>query len=65
MKAKTHALASGLIFLLVFILHGLRIIFGWHAEIGGWEVPIYISWIVVVIVGYLSYHGLRLGGYLK
>lgn len=48
------------IFLIIFSLHLLRIIFGWYAEIGGWEVPMWLSWVAVVFAGFLSAFGFRL-----
>jgi Mn2+/Fe2+ NRAMP family transporter len=51
---RIYVAVSGLIFDLVFLLHVLRIIFGWRAEIGEFEVPMWISWVSLVVVGYLA-----------
>ncbi|MBI4489032.1 MAG: hypothetical protein HY694_08090 [Deltaproteobacteria bacterium] len=61
MSKKTFAFTAGAIFALIALLHLLRIVFGWHAEIGGWEVPTWISWVAVIIAAYLGYEGIRLG----
>ncbi len=45
---------------MVALLHALRIIFGWHAVIGEWEVPTWVSWIALIIAGYLAYEGIKL-----
>lgn len=46
-----------LIFLVLGILHGLRLYFGWDAVVAGWEVPRELSWVAVVVAGYLSWQG--------
>lgn len=60
MGRKSYALTVGLIFLIIAVLHLLRIILGWEAVIGGWAVPEWVSWTALVVAGFLAYHGLRL-----
>lgn len=60
MDQKTFAIVSGAIFALVALLHILRILMGWPAMIGGWMVPVWVSWIGLVVAGGLSYFGLSL-----
>ncbi len=60
MDQKTFSLISGFIFVLIAILHVLRIVYAWDAVIGGWEVPKLISWVAIVVGVYLGYEGLRL-----
>jgi hypothetical protein len=60
MPQTIYIAVSGLIFDLVFLFHLLRIIFGWHAEIGGFEVPMWISWVSLAIAGYLAITAYRL-----
>ena len=60
MNHKTFSLTAGIIFLLIFILHLLRIIRGWEGVIGTFVVPMWVSWAAVLIAGYLAYQGLRL-----
>jgi hypothetical protein len=55
MQNKTYFKTVGIIFALVFILHGLRAINGWQAEIGNWIVPMWISWLAVAISGFLCF----------
>lgn len=54
MPQRIYVAVSGLIFDLVFLLQLLRIIFGWRAEIGEFEVPMWISWVSLVVAGYLA-----------
>ncbi len=60
MDQKTFSLISGFIFLLIAILHVLRIVYALDAVIGGWEVPKWISWVAIAAGVYLGYEGLRL-----
>ncbi|MEK6904718.1 MAG: hypothetical protein AABW87_03950 [Nanoarchaeota archaeon] len=46
---------SAWIFLLIALLHLLRIILGWQAQIASWQVPTWASFVAVIIAGYLSY----------
>ena len=61
MDQKTFTIVAGAIFALVALLHVLRILMGWPAVIGGWNVPMWVSWIGLVVAGGLSYFGLSLG----
>jgi hypothetical protein len=60
MPQRIYFVVSGLIFDLVFLLHLLRIIFGWRAEIGEFEVPMWISWVSLAMAGYLAVSAYRL-----
>ena len=61
MGPKSFSITAGAIFLIIALLHALRILYGWEAVIGGLKVPTWISWIALVISGYLAYAGLSLG----
>ena len=60
MDQKTFFLVASVIFALVALLHLLRIYMGWPVVIGSWSVPMWLSWIGLVVAGGLSYFGLRL-----
>ena len=55
MTQRTFNLTTGTIFLLVAILHALRLLFGWHASISGWIVPMQVSWAGLALAGFLAY----------
>ena len=55
MNQKTYLSVSGVIFLIIAVLHVLRIAYGWEAMIGGWMMPIWLSWIALVVSGYLAW----------
>ena len=60
MSQKNFCLVAGLVFLLVAVMHALRFALGWHVTFGGWTVPMWVSWVALVITGFLAYQGLRL-----
>ena len=59
MDQKTFSVVAGAIFALVALLHLVRIYMGWPVVIGSWTVPMWVSWIGLVVAGALSYLGLR------
>lgn len=60
MKQKTFSGAVAVIFVAIALLHALRIVAGWEAALGGWMVPVWLSYVAVVVGVYLGYHGWRL-----
>ena len=60
MSQKTFTMIASVIFGVVALVHVLRIFLGWSAVIGGWNVPMWLSWIGLVVAGGLSYFGINL-----
>jgi hypothetical protein len=60
MNLKTFALLAGVIFAIVALAHLLRIFMAWPIVIDNWTVPMWLSWIALVIAGSLSYFGFTL-----
>ena len=60
MSQKTFTRIAGLVFSLVALLHALRILLTWDAVIGGWSVPLWVSWAALAVSGYLAYTAFRL-----
>ncbi len=60
MGQKNLSLVAGLVFLLVAVLHASRLALGWQVTFGDWTVPMWVSWVALVIAGFLAYEGLRL-----
>jgi len=44
----------------VALFHLVRIYMSWPVMIGDWSVPMWVSWIGLVIAGGLAFFGLRL-----
>ena len=55
MTQRAFNTAAGTLFLIVTTLHALRLFFGWHARIGGWTVPMWVSWAGLALAGFLAY----------
>ena len=61
MSQKTFSLAVGLVFLLVAVIHGLRLALRWEAVVNGWSVPMWVSALALLIAAYLAFEGLMFG----
>jgi hypothetical protein len=60
MDAKTFSVVAGVIFAVVALFHVVRIFMEWTVIIGGWSIPMWVSWIALVVAGGLALLGLRL-----
>ena len=60
MNRKRTALMISAVFAGIALLHFARIYYDWSTIIGGWTVPMWLSWIAVMACGALSYFALRL-----
>lgn len=60
MTQKNYAKVTSILFLLIALLHLLRIMLGSTAVLGGWTVPMWASWVALVVSGYLSFTAFRL-----
>ncbi len=61
MTQKTFSLIAGLIFLVIALMHVLRLAFEWQATLAGRAMPMWVSWVAILVAGYLAYEGFRLG----
>jgi len=53
---------SGVIFGLVALLQAVRAIAGWAVQIGSFQVPVWFSWILVIVAGSLAAWAFRSRG---
>jgi len=60
MTQRTFSLVTAILFCLVALLHGVRLLRGWQVTIEGAVIPIWISWIGLAIAAYLAYQGFLL-----
>ncbi|MEX2054397.1 MAG: hypothetical protein WD883_02555 [Candidatus Colwellbacteria bacterium] len=60
MKQKTYIISSGLLFATVAFVHLLRVVNGWDIVISGWSLPMWVSWLAVIGVGYLVWGSYKL-----
>jgi len=57
---RTYNLVTATLFLIIAVLHLLRVILGWPARIGGLDIPLWVSWLAILVAGGLAYCGFRL-----
>ena len=62
MSQKTFLTVSWTIVSVITLLHLARLLAGWPARIGTFEAPMWLSWISVVVAGYLAFSAFRLKG---
>ena len=60
MDQHTYNIVTAALFLIVAVLHLLRVILGWPARIGGFDIPLWASWLGILVAGGLAYCGFRL-----
>lgn len=55
--ANLYMIIVSVFFLIVALLHLARIFYGWSAEIGGIFIPLWASWLALVVAGLLAAKG--------
>ena len=60
MNHKTYCVASGVLFALVAIAHLLRIVNGYSVQVDEFAVPMFVSWIGLVIPAGLAAWAFRI-----
>lgn len=60
MSQKTFLLTSATLFALIAVAHLLRSAFGLVWLVEGRTIPLWVSWLALVIAAYLAYEGFRL-----
>ncbi len=57
---RAYLQISGAIFGVIALLHVVRLLLGWRADVAGWAVPFWISWMAIFAAGALSVWAFRL-----
>ena len=60
MTKKNFIYVVSVVFTLLALMHALRLLNGWEAMIGGWEVPMGVSWGPIIVGAYLAWQGFSL-----
>ena len=55
MNQKNFNAIVGTLFAVVGLVHLVRSVMGWEVVIGGWVMPVGISVVAFIVLGYLSY----------
>ncbi|HEY9583772.1 MAG TPA: hypothetical protein VJI66_02310 [Candidatus Paceibacterota bacterium] len=48
------------LFLIIGIIHLIRIVSGWDVQVGDLMIPVWASWVGVIVAFYLSFQGFKL-----
>ena len=59
MQQRAYNTLTAVLFVVVALLHLLRIILDWPAQIGGLSIPLWASWLALVVAAALAYLGFR------
>ena len=57
MNEKTYYCIASTLFLIIAVLHLLRVLYGWEAKIGEVIIPLWFSGVAAVLTGYLAIRG--------
>lgn len=60
MTKTTFLMVTSIIFLIIGVIHVLRIFGGWDAQIGSFIVPMWASYLAAIVSLFLSYQAFRL-----
>ncbi|MBI4272479.1 hypothetical protein HY621_01350 [Candidatus Uhrbacteria bacterium] len=60
MTTRSYSIFTASLFLIIGILHLLRLGLSWETVIGGVYIPTWVSLIAFVCASYLAYEGFRL-----
>jgi|AntRauTorcE11897_2_1112592.scaffolds.fasta_scaffold02521_11 dolichyl-phosphate-mannose--protein O-mannosyl transferase len=58
---KWYYTTAAVIFSVIGIVHFARALYGWEAMVGGVNIPIWMSWVAVMIAIFLAFRGFQLG----
>jgi len=61
LRQQTFTKIAGAVFSLIAALHALRLLLGWDAVIGGWTVPLWLSWLALAAAAYLAFTAFNVG----
>ena len=59
---RAYIQITGVVFGLIALVHALRLILDWPAQVAGWAVPVWVSWVAILVAGALCAWAFRLVG---
>ena len=59
MGHRTNSLIVAVLFSVVAVMHACRLLFGWQVTIASWIVPLWVSWVAIVVTAYLAYQSFK------
>jgi hypothetical protein len=58
---SNYAVVSGALFGVIAVLQAVRALYQWPVQIGGVDIPVWVSWVAVVVTGSLCAWAFRAG----
>jgi uncharacterized membrane protein len=58
---RHYFLVTAVVFAVIGLVHLVRIVLEWDAAIGGWSVPMWPSWLALVVSTVFAYYGFKHG----
>ena len=65
MKERMYLVLAGAVFTVIAVGHLVRVVYSGDVSVFGWDVPVYVSWIGVVVSTYLAYASFHFAGRMK
>ena len=62
---RAYIQISGVVFGVIALLHVFRLLLDWPAQVAGWVVPLWVSWIAILAAGALSAWAIFLLGHAQ
>ena len=59
--SSKYVVVSGVLFGLIAVLQAVRALYQWPVQIAGFDVPMWVSWVAVVVAGALCVWAFRSG----
>ena len=59
---RAYIRTTGVVFAVVALAHVVRLALDWPAQVAGWVVPIWISWVAILVAGALCVWAFRAVG---
>ena len=59
---RSYIQISGVVFGVIALAHVVRLLLDWPAQVAGWAVPTWISWIAMFAAGALCVWAFRVAG---
>ena len=60
MGLKSYLVVTAILFMLVAAVHVARLFLGWTVVIGGWDVPVWVSWLTLIVLVAMATYAVRM-----
>lgn len=57
MNPKSYIRLTAILFSIICLVQLSRIVLGWEVVVGGWSVPMWVSWLAAIVAAVLAFLG--------